>query len=161
VYLTKKKCFREWLGKKQHSPEQQAETSDYKRKHQKNNMSIWPASLRVKDASNLISWFSPTFSDALVNATVLTLLLKSFAGKKSFSHGVLANTARFLRFFSSETLPFIAPGGLGYFCDLKNLIWIFVQKINMTVCDQTKMTELKHTTTVQRNITSENRHKIW
>jgi len=31
----------------------------------------------------------------------------------------------------------------------------------MTVCDQTKMTELKHTTTVQRNITSENRHKIW
>jgi len=43
----------------------------------------------------------PTFSGALVNATVLTSLLKSFAGKKCFSRGVLiANTGRFLRFFS-------------------------------------------------------------
>jgi len=47
-----------------------------------------------------------TFSGALVNATVLTSLLKSFAGKKCFSRGVLANTGRFLRFFSLETLPF-------------------------------------------------------
>ena len=43
---------------------------------------------------------------------VLTLLLKSFAGKKSFSRGVLANTARFLRFFSLETLPFLAADGI-------------------------------------------------
>jgi len=27
--------------------------------------------------------------------------------------------------------------------------------------DQTKMTKLKHTTIVQRRITSENTHKIW
>jgi len=31
---------------------------------------------------------------------------------------------------------------------------------NMTLYDQTKMTEIKHTTTVQRRITSKNRHKI-
>jgi len=30
----------------------------------------------------------------------------------------------------------------------------------MTLYDQTKMTELKQTTTVQRSITGENRHKI-
>jgi len=30
----------------------------------------------------------------------------------------------------------------------------------MTLHDQTKMTDLKHTTTVQRSITSENRHEI-
>jgi len=59
-----------------------------------------------------MSWFSPTFSGALVNATVSTLLLKSFAGKKRFSRGVLANTARFLRFFSWETLPFFAADGI-------------------------------------------------
>jgi len=29
----------------------------------------------------------------------------------------------------------------------------------MTLYDQTKMTELEHTTTLQRSITSENRHK--
>ena len=40
----------------------------------------------------------PTFSGALVNTTILSLLLKSFAGKKHFSRGVLANTVRFLRF---------------------------------------------------------------
>jgi len=39
------------------------------------------------------------------------LLRKSFAEKKRFRHGVLANTARFLRLFSSETLPFLAPDG--------------------------------------------------
>ena len=76
-------------------------------------MSIWPASPSVKGASKLLSWFWPTFSGALVNnATVSTLLLKSFAGKKRFSRGVLANTARFLRFFSLETLPFFAPDGI-------------------------------------------------
>jgi len=64
-------------------------------------ISIWPASLSVKGASKPISWFSPTFSGALVNATVLlTLLLKSFTEKKRFSRSVLANTARFLRFLS-------------------------------------------------------------
>jgi len=31
----------------------------------------------------------------------------------------------------------------------------------MTLYDQTKMTEIKHAITVQRSITSENRHKIW
>jgi len=31
-----------------------------------------------------LSWFSPTFSGALVNVTVLTLLLKSVAEKKTF-----------------------------------------------------------------------------
>jgi len=75
-------------------------------------MSIWPASLSVKGALKPLSWFSPTFSGALVNATVSTLLLKSFAGKKRFSRGVLANTARFLRFFSLETLPFFAPDSI-------------------------------------------------
>jgi len=70
-------------------------------------MSIWPASLSVKGASKLMSWFPPTFSGVLGDATVLTLLLKSFAEKKKrFSRGVLANTARFLRFLSLETLPF-------------------------------------------------------
>jgi len=40
------------------------------------------------------------------------LLRKSFAEKKKrFSHGFLANTAKFLRLFSSETLPFLAPDG--------------------------------------------------
>jgi len=31
----------------------------------------------------------------------------------------------------------------------------------MSLYDQTKMTELKHTTAVQWSITSENWHKIW
>jgi len=31
----------------------------------------------------------------------------------------------------------------------------------MTLYDQTKTTELEHATTVQRSITSENRHKRW
>jgi len=31
----------------------------------------------------------------------------------------------------------------------------------MTLNHQTKMTELEHTNTVQRNITSKNRHKRW
>ena len=75
-------------------------------------MSRWPEGLSVKRASKLMSWFSPTFSGALVNATVLTLLLKSFAGKKCFSRGVLASTARFLRLFSWETLPFLAPDSI-------------------------------------------------
>jgi len=50
----------------------------------KNDMSIWPASLSVKVVSKLMSWFSPSFSGFLINATVLTLLLESFAGKKTF-----------------------------------------------------------------------------
>jgi len=40
---------------------------------------------------------------------------KSFAGKKRSSRGVSANTAGFLRFFSSETLPFLAPDGITEF----------------------------------------------
>ena len=75
-------------------------------------MSKCPASLSVKGASKLMSWFSPTFSGALVNATVLTLLFKSFAGKIRFSRGVSTNTARFLRFFSLETLPLLPPDGI-------------------------------------------------
>ena len=47
-------------------------------------MSIWPASLSAKGASKLMSWFSSTFSGALVNITVLTLLIESFAEKKTF-----------------------------------------------------------------------------
>jgi len=48
----------------------------------------------------------------LFNATVLTLLLKNFAEKKKrFSRGILANTVRFLLFFSLETLPYLAPDG--------------------------------------------------
>jgi len=31
----------------------------------------------------------------------------------------------------------------------------------MTLYDQTKITELKHATTVQKSIISENRNKIW
>ena len=42
---------------------------------------IWPDSLSVKGASKLMSLFSPTFSSALFNATVLTLLLESFVEK--------------------------------------------------------------------------------
>ena len=68
-------------------------------------------SLSVKGASKRMLWFSPTVSGALVNATLLTLLRKSFAEKKRFRHGVLASTARFLRLFSSEILPFLAPDG--------------------------------------------------
>jgi len=75
-------------------------------------MSIWPASLSVKDASKLMSWVSATFSCCLVNATVWTLLLKSFAGKKRFSRGVSANTARFLRFFSLDILAFLSVDGI-------------------------------------------------
>jgi len=46
---------------------------------------------------------------------VFTLLLKSFAGIKRLSRTVLANTARFLRFFSLETLPFVAADGITNF----------------------------------------------
>jgi len=31
----------------------------------------------------------------------------------------------------------------------------------MTLYDQTKMTELEHTSTVERSIASENKHKRW
>jgi len=75
-------------------------------------MSIWAASLSMKSASKLVSLFSTTFSGALANATFLTLLLKSFVGKKRFSRSVLTNTPRFLRFFSLETFPFLAPDGI-------------------------------------------------
>ena len=75
-------------------------------------MSIWPASLIMKGVSKLMSWVLSTFSGALVNATVLTLLLKSFARKKRFSRGVLANTARSLRFLCLEALPFLTPDGI-------------------------------------------------
>ena len=54
----------------------------------------------------------PTFSGVLVNTTVLMLLLKSVAGKKCFSRGALANTARFLRFYCLETLPCLAADGI-------------------------------------------------
>ena len=51
--------------------------------------------------------FTFIFRGALVNATGLTLLLESFARKKRFSRGVLANTARSLRFFFFEALGFL------------------------------------------------------
>jgi len=44
-------------------------------------MQIWPATLSVKVVTKLMILFSPSFSGALVNATALTLLLESFAGK--------------------------------------------------------------------------------
>jgi len=50
---------REWLSKKQHSPENEAETRDYRQKHQKENMLKWPARLSVEVVSKLMSWFSP------------------------------------------------------------------------------------------------------
>jgi len=43
------------------------------------------------------------------------LLLQSFAGKKCFSRDVLANTARFSRFFPLETMPFLAADGISDF----------------------------------------------
>jgi len=39
----------------------------------------------------------------------------SLAGKNHFSRTGLANTARFLRFFSLETLPFLAADGITNF----------------------------------------------
>jgi len=42
-------------------------------------------------------------------------LLKGFVGKNRFSRGVLANTARFLLFFSLETLRFLAADGIKMF----------------------------------------------
>jgi len=50
-------------------------------KQRKKNISIWPAKLSVKVVSKLMSWFSPSYSGALVNATTLMLLLESFAKK--------------------------------------------------------------------------------
>jgi len=46
-------------------------------------MSIWPATLSVKNASKLMWRFPPTFLGALVNTTAFTLLLESFAEKKT------------------------------------------------------------------------------
>jgi len=76
-------------------------------------MSIWPASLSVKGASKLTSLFLPTFSGALVNATALTLLLESFAGKKTFNRGVFANTADSSTF---SPLRFLVADGITDFC---------------------------------------------
>jgi len=42
-----------------------------------------PVSLNVKDASKLMPRFSPTFSGALVNATVLRCCLKALLKKKN------------------------------------------------------------------------------
>jgi len=69
-------------------------------------MSIWLARLSVKVVSKVMSWFSPSFSGAVDNATALALLLESFAVKKRTSRGVSANTARSLRFFFLEALRF-------------------------------------------------------
>jgi len=164
VYPYYEKIFpqaREWHGKKQHSSEQWTEIRDYKRKHQKNNMSIWPASPSVKGASKLMSWFSPTFSGALVNATVLTLLLKSFDEKKNVSVTAFWLTLPDFCVFILRSFAIFSFWWLGQFFLPKNLItWLYFSE-NMTLYDQTKMTELKHATTVQRSITNENRHKIW
>ena len=59
-------------------------------------------------------WFPPKFSGALVNTTALTLLLENFA-KKRFSREVLANTGRFLRFASLQTLRILATEGIANF----------------------------------------------
>jgi len=57
----------------------------------------------------------PIFSSALVNAIALTLLLESFAEKQRFSREVLANTVRFLRFASLQTLRILSPEGIANF----------------------------------------------
>jgi len=44
-------------------------------------MSTCPAKLSVKAASEFMSYFSPTFSGVLLNATARTLLLESPAAK--------------------------------------------------------------------------------
>ena len=44
---------------------------EIQKKHRKTNMTLWPVRLSVNGASNLMSGFSPTFSDALVNATLV------------------------------------------------------------------------------------------
>ena len=76
-------------------------------------MSIWPARLSVKGTSKLMSWFSPTFSGALVKPTLVwRCCLKVLLKNKWFSRGVLVNTARFLRISSLETLRFLAPEGI-------------------------------------------------
>ena len=49
--------------------------------------------------------FTFIFRGALVNATALTLLLEILLEKR-FSRGVIANTARSLRFFFFEALRF-------------------------------------------------------
>jgi len=60
----------------------------------------FPLPLPQKRTASTASASSFRFHIPGYNAIVFfTLLLKSFAGKKLFSRGVLANTARFLRFF--------------------------------------------------------------
>jgi len=66
-------------------------------------MSTWPAWLSVKGASKLTSWFSPTFH-------CFNVLLE-----KNIKRQVSANTARFVRFASLETLLFSAPEGITNF----------------------------------------------
>jgi len=98
-------------------------------------MSIWPANLSAKGASELMSWFSSTFSGALVDTTVLTLLLERFADKKKrFSRGVLANTVRFLRFFPLEILRFFAPDGITELLVLKKVYGEFTLVLHMVMC---------------------------
>jgi len=50
------------------------------------------------------------------NATASMLLLESFAGKKRFCRRVSANTARFLRLASLQTLRIFDPEGIANFC---------------------------------------------
>jgi len=50
--------------------------------------------------------------------------------------------------------PFLLPKKL-------DSMTLFFGKHDFMLYDQTKLTELKHATAVQRSITSENRHEIW
>jgi len=68
-------------------------------------MSIWPASRLLKVLRNLCRAFQLHFQP-LFQRCCLKALLK----KNHFSRGVLANTARFLRFV--ETLLYSAPDGI-------------------------------------------------
>jgi len=55
--------------------------------------------LSAKGASKLMSWFSSTFSGALVNTTVLALLLESFAEKKKVSVARFSEHCQILALF--------------------------------------------------------------
>jgi len=75
-------------------------------------MSIWLARLSVKGASEFISRFSPTFSGAPVNPTVLTLLLQKHCWKKMFQSRCFRRHYQILALFLLKNLPFLAADGI-------------------------------------------------
>jgi len=70
-------------------------------------MSTWSATLGVKAASKLVSWFSPTWCSGQRHC--FNVAAWKFCCKKRFSLGVLADIAGSLRIISLETLRFLAP----------------------------------------------------